>query len=164
MTSSCCGPSSDAPERAVCPEDGSTGDPVKRLTVAAQMRGPVPPRQEFWLCRSPDCSVVYFGSEGTTITTDQVHEIPGFKAAGRDLACYCFVYRESEIAEEVRSSGTSSMVASVEDQVRAGNCACEVRNPSGKCCLKDLKALEVELSTGAAIASSLDRRNSDGSR
>jgi len=144
MTCSCCGPSSETPERAVCPEDGSKGDPVKRLTVAAQMRGPVPPKQEFWLCRSPGCSVVYFGSEGATVTTDQVHEVPSFKEGGRGLACYCFGYLETQIAEEVRASGTSSTVASVEDQVRAGNCACEVRNPSGKCCLKDLKAVVVK--------------------
>jgi hypothetical protein len=141
MTCSCCGPSSETLERADCPEDGSTGELVKRLTVAAQMRGPVPPKQEFWLCRSPDCSVVYFGSEGTTVTVDQVHEIPEFKAGGSGLACYCFGHLETTIADEVRVSGTSGTVSSVEDQVRAGNCACEVRNPSGKCCLKDLKAL-----------------------
>ncbi len=141
MTCSCCGPSSETSEHAVCPADGSTGDPVKRLTVAAQMKGPVPAKQEFWLCRRPDCRVVYFGSEGTTVTTNQVHEIPGFKAGGRGLACYCFGHLEAKLVEEVRTSETSSTVASVEDQVRAGNCACEVRNPSGKCCLKDLRAL-----------------------
>jgi hypothetical protein len=144
MTCSCCGPSSETPDRAICPADSSIGEPVKRLTVAAQIQGPVPPKQDFWLCRSPDCRVIYFGSEGTTVTIDQVHEIPGFKEGGRGLACYCFGHHESEIVEEVRASGTSSTVASVEDEVKAGNCACEVRNPSGKCCLRDLKALVAE--------------------
>jgi hypothetical protein len=104
----------------------------------------VPPKQELWLCRGPACSVVYFGSEGTIITTDQVHVTPGFKAGGSGLVCYCFEHTEADLVEEVRLSGTSSTLASVEIQVRVGNCACEVRNPSGKCCLKDLKAIVVE--------------------
>ena len=142
MTCSGCEPlDTETPAGAVCPADGAKGDPVKRLTVAARIKVPVPPAQEFWLCRSPDCGVVYFGSEGTTITTDQVHEIPGFKAGGSGLVCYCFEHTEANLMEEVRLSGTSSTLASVEDQVRAGNCACEVRNPTGKCCLEDLKAL-----------------------
>ena len=141
MTRSCCEPSSGIAEGAVCPEDGSIGDPVKRLTVAAQMRGPVPPKQEFWLCRSPECEVVYFGSAGSTVTVGEVHEVPGFKEGGRGLVCYCFGHREAKITKEVRALGTSSTVDSVEEEVRAGNCACEVRNPSGKCCLTDLNAL-----------------------
>ena len=76
MTQCCCGPASQRGERSICPVDGSLGEPVRRLTVAAQMRGPLPPKQEFWLCPSRDCGVVYFGSEGTTVTTDEVHEIP----------------------------------------------------------------------------------------
>jgi len=141
MTCSCCEPSLETPERAICPVDGSNGVLVNRLTVAAQMRDPVPPKQEFWLCRSPDCTVVYFGSAGTTVTLDQVHQIPGFKSSGRGLVYYCFGIIESQIVEEVRTMGTSSTGDFVQEQVRAGNCVCEVKNPSGKCCLKDLKAL-----------------------
>jgi hypothetical protein len=58
--------------------------------------------------------------------------------------CYCFEHTKADLVEEVRLSGTSSTLASVEIQVRDANCACEVRNPSGKCCLKDLKAIVVE--------------------
>jgi len=141
MTCSCCGPSSGAAEKAVCPKGGSVGDPVKRLTVAAQMRGAVPPKQEWWMCRSPKCEVIYFGSAGSTVTVDEVHEIPSFKEEGSGLACYCFGHSEARIIEEVQASGISGLVDFVEEQVKAGNCACEVRNPSGKCCLQDLIAL-----------------------
>ena len=141
MTCSCCGPPSGTAEKAVCPQDGSVGDPVKRLTVAAQMRGAIPPMQGWWMCRGPGCKVVYFGSAGSTVTVDEGHEIPSFKEQGSGVACYCFGHSKSRIIEEVRASGTSSTATSVEEEVRAGNCACEVRNPSGKCCLQDLIAL-----------------------
>ena len=89
MTCSCCEPSLETPERAICPVDGSNG----------------------------------------------------VQSSGRGLVCYCFGILESQIVEEVRTMGTSSTGDFVQEQVRAGNCVCEVKNPSGKCCLKDLKAL-----------------------
>ena len=127
--------------RSSCPVDGSKGDSVKKTTVAAMTLGPVPSDTSFYICRSPACSVVYFGSGGTVFTTDQVRVVPGFKEGGTDLVCYCFEHTESALVEEVTLLGRSSIQESIESQVKQGNCACEVRNPDGKCCLKQIKAL-----------------------
>lgn len=51
----------------------------------------------------------------------------------RDLACYCY-----EIGPE---AVTPVSVAFVRERVAAGACWCAVKNPSGKCCLPDLRAI-----------------------
>ena len=38
-----------------------------------------------------------------------------------------------------KSFGTTEVLHTIEAEVRAGNCACEVRNPSGKCCLVEVQ-------------------------
>lgn len=53
------------------------------------------------------------------------------KAGGSDLVCYCFAI-----------TGERADAASfgyVRERVLAGGCACEVKNPSGKCCLPELR-------------------------
>jgi len=42
-----------------------------------------------------------------------------------------------QIAEAIKSLGN-------EAELQAGNCACEVRNPAGKCCLGEVHAPEIE--------------------
>ncbi len=39
---------------------------------------------------------------------------------------------------EIRSTGKSTVAERITAEVKAGNCACEVKNPSGKCCLGDV--------------------------
>jgi hypothetical protein len=131
----------DAPDQSWCPVDGAKGEPVKKVTVAAMALGPVPADGSFFVCRSSSCSVVYFGSDGTVLTTDQVRMVPSFKNGGSDLICYCFEHTEAVLIEEVERSGRSTALESIESQLKAGNCACEIRNPDGRCCLKRARAL-----------------------
>jgi hypothetical protein len=52
-------------------------------------------------------------------------------ATGRDrLVCYCFGYTVGEIQDDA-SSGASLVPAAIAAEVKAGNCACEVKNPAG---------------------------------
>ncbi len=37
-----------------------------------------------------------------------------------------------------RSTGKSTVAERITTEVKAGHCACEVKNPSGKCCLGDV--------------------------
>lgn len=132
-----------------CPTSGSEGKAVDWTTVAALATGPVPPKQEFRLCRDPECDVVYYGSDGAVLTVAQLSVKPGFKKGSDGLVCYCFLHREEDIRRQLGERGTTDLFDSIKRQVQAGNCACRVRNPSGKCCLKDaqetLRRLEVEL-------------------
>ncbi|MCZ6878241.1 MAG: hypothetical protein O7G29_08875 [Acidobacteria bacterium] len=141
MSDSCCSPSQKPLALRSCPVSDFRGKPVEWLTIAALAARRVPPRQDFWMCKDPDCDVVYFGEDGTLLLTSDLHVIPSFKGAPsrNDLVCYCFLYSCQEIEDELRASGETTIFDRITAEVKAGNCACEVRNPSGQCCLGVVK-------------------------
>lgn len=153
MSEACCEVPSGNEDWSHCPANGFAGKPVDWRTVAALASGRVPPKQEFRLCRDAECEVVYYGSAGSVLAVSDVNVSPGFKAGGDGLVCYCFLHHEDDIAREVTETGTTHVLQSIKDEVQAGNCACEVRNPSGKCCLGEvqetIRAFEKELGVRA---------------
>src|SRR5258707_15696346 len=54
------------------------------------------------------------------------------------LVCYCFGFTRQDIWDEIRSTGKSTVAKRITAEVEAGRCACEMKNPSGKCCLGDV--------------------------
>ena len=63
--------------------------------------------------------------------------------------CYCFGFTRKEIQREVVETGRSTILDRIKTEVKAGNCACEVKNPSGKCCLADVtRAVKDRLRAG----------------
>jgi hypothetical protein len=139
MSESCCSIPAVEGDAARCPASGFEGKPVDWTTVAALTIGTVPPRQDFRLCRDPECEVVYYGSGGAVLRTGDIHVRPGFKTGSDGLVCYCFSHREADIARELAERGTTGIFDSIKREVQTGNCACEVRNPSGKCCLGEVR-------------------------
>lgn len=129
----------DAPAR--CPSCARPGPAVAWKTVKALIRTPPPPQQRHWLCREPACPVVYFGDGGRTIEAHELSVTPGFKGDGRGLVCYCFAHRRDEIEDEVSALGRSEILESIRREVRNGHCACALRNPSGKCCLAEVRTI-----------------------
>ena len=131
-----------------CPVDGSAGQSVRYITVAAMTCGPVPRNQDFWLCNGAECEVVYFDSGNATITREQVRAMPGFKSGAEPIICHCFEHSELDVANEVIETGESRILTSVTAAVEAGDCACEVKNPTGRCCLRQIKAVVAEAGPG----------------
>ena len=129
----------------ICPASGTKGQPVGFRTVAALTSGPLPPHQDFWLCRETGCEIVYFGSEGATLTSANLHVEPGFKHEGDGALCYCFGHRRSDFERETLATGATQIPSAIKELTRAGGCACEVRNPSGRCCLGEVKRYVDEL-------------------
>jgi hypothetical protein len=84
---------------------------------------------------------VYFGEDGTLLGTSDVRVIPSFKGSPgpNDLVCYCFLYSRQDIEDELKAGGDTTIFERITAEVQAGNCACEVRNPLGKCCLGDVR-------------------------
>jgi hypothetical protein len=113
--------------------------------VAALARGPLPRRQRFWVCRSPACEVVYFGEQDTRLTAKELTVHPDFKHGSDGLLCYCFQHRRSDLVRELVETGCISLFDDIKSEVQAGNCACEVKNPTGNCCLSEVQAAIREL-------------------
>lgn len=101
--------------------------------------GHVAPRQDYRLCRDLECPTVYYGDQGARYGVDDMHVAPGFKISGPEgLVCYCFMHSRGEIETELRTDGETTVPQRITAEIKAGNCACEVRNPAGRCCLGEV--------------------------
>ena len=146
MNGSCCAERPEGTSTGRCPVSGGVGRTVKWTTVAALVTGPIPRRQEFRLCLDADCSVVYFGGDGLELHVADVRTVPGFKSGSDGLMCSCFRHSRGTFEREVQTLGYSPTLDDIRAQVEEGNCACEVRSPSGRCCLGEIQELVEECS------------------
>jgi hypothetical protein len=128
-----------AEDSRLCPLSRSIAWPVGWITVAALARGRVPPRQQFRICFDPDCEVVYFGSAATVLRVGDLNVRPGFKTGSDGLLCYCFLHRREDVARQLQESGRTSVLDEIGREVGSRNCACQVRNPLGRCCLGEVR-------------------------
>ncbi|MEH6652454.1 MAG: hypothetical protein V7707_20755 [Motiliproteus sp.] len=142
---SCCSSNSmavktDAKPAVQCPCCGAAAKPVERLTLMHQIIAPLNrelPPDDFFFCSSTACRTVYFSSDGAVIETSKVRGVVGQKSTLPDrVLCYCFDVSHARVMEEIEKTGTSASKDFVVQQTKLKNCACEIRNPSGKCCLK----------------------------
>lgn len=131
----------EIPGTAHCPADGRSCRRVELRTVLHHLKRPHanrPTTQGYYFCDNQECDVVYFGQDGSVITRHDVRSEVGQKSRSRDrLICYCFDITEGEVIGKIDHQGGSSAKEFVIEQTRLHNCACDVRNPSGRCCLKN---------------------------
>lgn len=131
----------EIPETAHCPADGQSCRSVELRTVLHHLKRPHanrPKTQGYYFCDNNECDVVYFGQDGYVITRHDVRNEVGQKSRSPDrVICYCFGITEREVLDEMEHQRSNSAREFVIEQTRLHNCACIVRNPSGKCCLKD---------------------------
>lgn len=126
-----------------CPECGSRSKKVEALTVKSLVRR-LPfsmASAHYYFCEAPACDVVYFPSDPQAPTFHRGNLLVrvGVKEKHDPISvCYCFGVTRQDIAEEVQRTGISTIAERIKAEVKAGNCACEVKNPSGKCCLGDV--------------------------
>jgi copper chaperone CopZ len=80
---------------------------------------------------------VYFGERsGVTFAKNQLKVSVGVKEkSGERPLCYCFGHSVATIAEELRTQGRSDALEDVRRKMKDPGCSCEVKNPSGSCCL-----------------------------
>lgn len=57
------------------------------------------------------------------------------------LVCYCFRHSPATIHAELLATGTSTVIEEINAGIQAGQCACELRNPQGSCCLGNVSAV-----------------------
>ncbi len=56
--------------------------------------------------------------------------------------CYCFDINAAQYSAALLANEAEAIKNFVNQQTQTGACACETRNPSGRCCLADFKQLE----------------------
>lgn len=141
--SDCCSvnaKSDAAPAVMVCPVNGARSKQVDMLTVRSLVRH-LPlgmPGTQYYFCEAPDCDLVYFpfDRQAPSFRRSDLLVRVGIKESLDPIpVCYCFGFTRKDIVDEIAVKGRSTVLERITAEVKAGNCACEVRNPSGKCCL-----------------------------
>jgi hypothetical protein len=132
-----------APEVMACPVNGARSKQVDMLTVKSLVRR-IPlgmSNDQYYFCEARDCDVVYFPFDPQAPTfrrQDLVVRVGAKETADPIPICYCFGFTRKDIEDEIAASGRSTVAERISAEVKQGNCACEVKNPSGKCCLGDV--------------------------
>lgn len=129
---------------ARCADCSQPGRQVDRITVKALLRPDAlarlsAPSHRF--CPTASCQVVYFG-EGEAFDREEV-AAPVFQKepAGQRTVCYCFAITEADLRREIDQTGRSTAEQRIASHVKAGRCACEIKNPQGSCCLGNVAAV-----------------------
>jgi hypothetical protein len=136
--------STDEPnETSRCGSCSGKSRPVSRKTVLLMLKPDLLERAmhgSYSFCSERDCPIVYFEDRGREhFTVDDLRVRVGSKVKDDPIPmCYCFGFDENQIRDEIERTGDSSIPDKVSGLIREGLCACEVRNPSGICCLGEI--------------------------
>jgi len=98
---------------------------------------------EYLFCRTATCPVVYFSPASRhSFTVGEVRERVFQKepTAADVPICYCFRHTVGDLR-----LGSAEARAAIVDDINAGidasECACDLRNPQGACCLGNVRRL-----------------------
>ena len=138
VMSECCTSSScnnTDPKKHRCPVCAREHSEVSVRTIVHHLKDAwtwQPTGRRYFFCDDPACEVVYFVDDGSTILRSQLRTPVGIKElSDESLLCYCFGVSRADLSA---NPATKDFVIA---QTKAGQCSCDTRNPSGRCCLKD---------------------------
>jgi CopZ-like zinc binding protein len=99
------------------------------------------PATQYYFCAARGCDVVYFSVDPQAPIFrrgDLLVRVGAKEESDSIPVCYCFGFTRKDIENEIAAKGRSTVAERISAEVSRGNCACEVKNPSGKCCLGDV--------------------------
>ncbi len=147
---------------ADCGQPGRTVDPItlKALLRPEALARLSAPAHRF--CPTASCPVVYFG-EGEAFDREEIAG-PVFQKepVGDRTVCYCFAISEADLRREIAETGRSTAAQRITAHVKAGRCACEIKNPQGNCCLGNVAAVVKALGAQDATVRGLESAGAGG--
>jgi len=144
MKSHCCEIKDTKDSYSICKECGSTGKQVLEITLRSMVKEPALEAIEnpdgFYFCETPTCGVVYFNNEQQVyLHKEDVKVRVGIKETENPVpVCYCFGWTQERICEQIQQLGYSTAVQEIGIKIKADECACDIKNPSGRCCLGEV--------------------------
>ncbi|MDR3565300.1 MAG: (2Fe-2S)-binding protein [Negativicutes bacterium] len=124
-----------------CPDCGSPGQAVPRETVRRLVGADIPETENFGVCLTSSCDVVYFSLDRTFRQAEVRVPIAWKDGASPKYVCYCNRVTEDEIIRAVTEHGAKTVaeVAKATGAMKNGNCL--VNNPKGTCCHTDIELI-----------------------
>jgi len=146
MTESWCYPIQAA---NACPECSKTGKPVQQQTVTAMLAFSLRKVQakQYLFCRTQTCPIVYFSvNHEQTFTVEQVRErVYQKEPEAQDVfICYCFHHTVGDL-RAASSEDRTAIMDDLNTGINAEQCACDLRNPQGSCCLGNMHSMIKQL-------------------
>jgi hypothetical protein len=134
-----------------CPECGKIGKLIQTQTVKALLSVSLRQLQDvkYLFCRTQTCPVVYFSADSEqTFRVEQVREQVYQKEPEAEdvFICYCFRHTVGKLRAAL-SKDRIAIVDDINKGINAGQCACDLRNPQGSCCLGNVRNLIKHLET-----------------
>ncbi len=138
----CCNENTRKKEHIKCPECREPCINVSIKTLLHQLQFPenlsLDPKQQYAYCPDPLCHAGYFSN--TSVFTKK--QLRAFKPETTPMLCYCFDITQPRYLKALSDDTHQPIKEFVTQQTKASLCACEIRNPSGRCCLIDFKRME----------------------
>lgn len=144
---SCCCSTDSSPTALECPQCGISCKNISMKTIFHQVKFPDIlniDNDNYFYCADKTCSIGYFSHDGKTISKNQLR---AFTEPQNDKLCYCFDINTEHYVNSLKNETADRIKNFVIQKTKAGECACEIRNPSGQCCLANFKQLEKEFKT-----------------
>ncbi len=134
------------PSLAACPTNGKVGKAVDTQIVKAMLAVPLTELRdvEYRFCSDPDCPTVYYSVDGLQTFDEPALREKVYQKHLNDpevFVCYCFRHTLGNIRLEIEREDKSHVVEEINAGIRAGQCACDIRNPQGSCCLGNVRGL-----------------------
>ena len=168
MTDSCCCPSEAGSQVCnlpakdfqrpahvvnVCPQCGKVGKLVQRQTVKALVSVSLREVQDmqYLFCQTRTCPVVYFSTNSEQrFVVDQICEKVYQKEPQAEdvFICYCFRYTAGDLGAAAHEE-RMAIIDDINIGINAGQCACDLRNPQGSCCLSNVRTMIKRLEKSA---------------
>ena len=142
----------DAPTKAECPQSGTQSRKVLHETlenlIVHDKRHLISKDVQYYFCSDPDCQVVYFSNIDVPLFEKSDLSVKVFsKDKSEDVhVCYCFDWTRKRITDQIKTTGSSTALDEITEELRAGMCECERKNPEGVCCLGAVQNFLEEIS------------------
>jgi Zinc binding domain len=135
--------------RRVCPHCGHKGRLVDTQTVKALLAIPLYALRplRYYFCAEAACPTVYFAEDGAQRFGEEELRVPVYQKHPQNRnpqnkqvpICYCFMHTPQSISDEWRQTGQSTVIETITVGTQSGQCACDLRNPEGRCCLGNVR-------------------------
>jgi len=99
----------------------------------------------FSYCKTSTCRAIYFRGD-RILTQNDLNVSVGLKDdAPIKNYCYCFGWSKERIEQDIKDNGVSTAIEDIKSKMNTIGCSCEVKNPSGKCCMVDVTKVVKEI-------------------